>query len=314
MKTQLLGTSDLRVTRLSYGCMRIVRTWNPAEVDAQRTRDAFAMLDAAMEAGYTLIDHADIYCHGKCEEVFGQWLKQNAAMRAKLVIATKCGIRFPGDPNPDSPHRYDFDKAHILWSAEQSLKRLQIDTIDLYQLHRPDVLMNPPEIAEAFVQLREQGKVRHFGVSNFTPAQVNALRAHLPFDLIVNQVQISLGFLQCVEDGTLDQCVEKRITPLAWSPVAGGHLGTGKTISDNHPRREQLLPIVAVIDEVATKLGTTRTVVALAWLLKHPSGVIPIVGSTRPDGIKEAILADDLELSREDWYRLYVAGRGKKLP
>lgn len=314
MQTQLLGTSDLRVSRLSYGCMRMVRTWKPAEVDAARKRDAFAMLDAAIEAGYTLIDHADIYCHGMCESVFGEWMDANRGLRDRLVIATKCGIRFAGVPNADSPHRFDFSAEHIRWSCEQSLKRLRIDTIDLYQLHRPDALMNPAEIAPVFAELKQKGYVRHFGVSNFSPSQVAALQAHLPFKLEVNQVEIHLGRIACFEDGTLDQCLEKRITPLSWSPMAGGWLGEGRDVPEKHPRREKMIELVALMDKIAQQHGVTRSVIALAWLLKHPAGIIPIVGSTRPEVIRASVQADAVELDRGDWYRLYVAARGERLP
>jgi len=295
--------------------MRIAGTWDPAQITPERRAHGKAAVVAAYEAGYTLFDHADIYCRGGgCESVFGDALRDVRGMRDRIVIATKCGIRFPGDPNPDSPHRYDFSADHILRSCEASLKRLGIDAIDLYQLHRPDLLMDPGEVAEAFDELRGSGKVRYFGVSNFSPSFVNALQAFLDVPLIVNQVEIHLGRLACLSDGTLDQCMEHDLTPLAWSPLGGGFLGTGGTIPDDNPRREGLHKLVALLDEMAAKYGVSRTVVSLAWLLKHPSGIIPIVGSTNPDHIRDATKADAIDLSREDWYRLLVAARMEPLP
>ena len=225
MKTQRLGASDLISTRLGYGCMRIAGTWNPNDITTEMRDKGKAAIMAAYEAGYTLFDHADIYCRGACESIHGEVLREIPSMRKDILIATKCGIRFPGEPDPESPHRYDFSKEYIIESCDKSLARLGIETIDLYQLHRPDLLMDPAEVAEAFTILHSSGKVRWFGVSNFMPSFVSALQAHLPFPLAVNQVEIHLGRLACFYDGTLDQCLELGITPLSWSPLAGGMLG-----------------------------------------------------------------------------------------
>jgi predicted oxidoreductase len=241
--------------------------------------------------------------------VFAGALKEVPGMRDRILIATKCGIRFPGEPKADSPHRYDFSAEHILWSCEQSLKRLGTEYVDIYQLHRPDALMDPHEVAGAFAKLKRAGKVRYFGVSNFTPSQVAALQSAWP-ELVVNQVRISLAELGCFHDGTLDQCIERNITPLAWSPMGGGFLGTGGTPDAKDEKRVKL---VEVMDQIAGKNGTTRTVIALAWLLKHPSKIIPIVGSSNPERIRESVKADEVELDREDWYRLLVAARGQGL-
>ena len=314
MKTQKIGLSDLVSTRLSYGCMRVAGTWTPADITAEMREKGKKAIVTAYEAGYTLYDHADIYCRGECEAIHGEVMRDVPSMRKDIVIATKCGIRFPGEPTPASPHRYDFSAQHILWSCEQSLKRLGVETIDIYQLHRPDLLMNPPEIAEAFTKLRDQGKVKTFGVSNFLPSFVSALQSALSFPLIVNQVEIHLGRLDCFYDGTLDQCIEKHITPLSWSPLGGGWLGTGGTVKADHPQAEVRTKLLATLDEIAAKYGVSRTVMSLAWLLKHPSGIIPIVGSCNPDHIVDAVKADDVDLDREDWYRILVAARGAGLP
>jgi predicted oxidoreductase len=314
MRTQRLGKSDLVVSRMSFGNMRSVGVWNPAEVTPDHRARGVRAHVAAYEAGYTLFDTADIYSRGTSEEVLGQTLREVSGMRQQIVIATKCGIRFGGDPTPASPHRYDFSKEHILRSCDLSLARMGIETIDLYQLHRPDLLMNPPEIADAFEQLHRAGKVRYFGVSNFSPSFVACLQAHLKHHLIVNQVEIHLGRLDCFYDGTLDQCIERNMTPLAWSPLAGGWLGTGREPGLNDPNYAQKKLVLSVLDEVARELGVSRTVAALAWLMKHPSQINPIVGSANPDNIREATRADGVEMSRDQWYRILVAARGKALP
>ena len=288
--------------------MRYVGTWSPKDVTAEREQVAFDALTAAYDAGYTLFDHADIYCRGACEEVHGKFLSKNPSLRARTVIATKCGIRFPDEPSKGSPHRYDFSAEHIVWSCEQSLRRLQVDAIDVYQLHRPDYLMDPAEIAEAFAKLQAQGKVRFFGVSNFPPSKVSALQSHLPFPLVVNQVEVHLGRLAPFEDGTLDQCLEMPLTPLSWSPLGGGFLGAGAEVPEGRKA------LAAMMDAMAEERGVTRTEIALAWLTEHPSGIVPIVGSSNPAHIKHAAKALEVQLGREDWYRLLVAARGEPLP
>lgn len=314
MKTQQIGLTDLVSTRLSYGCMRIAGTWDPENITTEMREKGRAAVIAAYEAGYTLFDHADIYCRGECEAIHGEVMRQIPSMRSEILIATKCGIRFGGDPNPDSPGRYDFRKEYILESCDKSLARLGIDTIDIYQLHRPDLLMNPVEVAEAFEILHAAGKVRYFGVSNFLPSFVSALQAHCRFPIVVNQVEIHLGRLDCLVDGTLDQCIEKSITPLSWSPLAGGRLGSGAVVAENEKRKELFEKLLIQLDAIAEKHEVSRTVIALAWLLKHPSQIIPIVGSANPDNIRDAVKADEVDLDREDWYRLLITARGANMP
>jgi len=323
MKTQTLGKSSLVSSRLSYGCMRIPGTWKPQAITPEMEARGRRSVIAAYEAGYTLFDHADIYCQGESERIFGEALKEVSRMRDHVLIATKCGIVFAGQPSagvpsPNGPHRYDFSPEHITWSCEQSLRRLGVETIDLYQLHRPDLLMDPPAVAEAFAKLRQQGKVREFGVSNFAPSFLTALQKACPFPLIVNQVEIHLGKLDALYDGTLDQCLAEQITPLSWSPLGGGFLATnGKPDPagiPTQPPKDVAKKLLKEMDQVAAAYGVSRTVIAVVWLLKHPGRIIPIVGSNNPDHIREAARADDVELSREDWYRLLVAARGKSLP
>jgi predicted oxidoreductase len=314
MQTIQLGVSSLNSSRLAYGCWRVAGTWDPAEVTPESRAAGLRAIVAAYEAGYTLFDNADIYCAGEAERVLGTALKEVSGMRKRVLIATKCGIRPGGSPNADSPGRYDFSAEHIVSACEQSLKRLGIETIDLLMLHRPDYLADPQEIAGAFSQLKAAGKVRYFGVSNFRPSLVTALQVVCPMPLVVHQVEISLAKLDAFTDGTLDQCLIEQITPMAWSPLAAGLLGGGASRllpAQKAYRPETFLP---AIDAVAKARGATRTVVALAWLLKHPSKIQPIVGSIKPDRIREAAKADQVNLSREEWYRLLIAARGEPLP
>ena len=302
MNTLRLGNSSLVSSRLSYGCWRIAESGGPAAVRA------------AYEAGYTLFDGADIYGGGQAEVILGETLKQTPGMREHVLITSKCGVRRPGEPNPASPQRWDFSPEYIVQSCEASLKRLGIDTIDLYMLHRPDYLGDPHAIAGAFVQLYDAGKARFFGVSNFRPSLVSALQAACPLPLIVNQVEISLMQRATLEDGTLDQCLEKGITPMAWSPLGAGLLGDGARRLLPAQQGYQPESVVKVLDETAKPRSVSRTVIAYAWLLKHPSKIVPIVGSTNPDRIRDAIKATECELTREEWYRLLLAARGEPLP
>lgn len=313
MKSQSIGNSGLSSARLAYGCMRVAGTWEPSKITSEMRERGKKAIIAAFESGYTLFDHADIYCRGECEAIHGEVLRDVPSMRNDILIATKCGIRFPGEPNEDSPHRYDFSGSHIVESCEKSLKRLGVDTIDIYQLHRPDLLMDPSEVSDAFQKLHESGKVRFFGVSNFSPSFVNALQTHCRYPLVVNQVEIHLGRLDCFYDGTLDQCLELGMTPLAWSPIGGGAFGMGSSLAADHPRYELFTQVREMLDILASKYEVSRTVMALAWLMKHPSGILPIIGSVNPDNIRDATAADGVELDREDWYRLLVAARGEPL-
>jgi predicted oxidoreductase len=314
MKTISLGVSPLRSSRLAYGCWRVAGTWNPSEITEDNRAAGCRAIVAAYEAGYTLFDNADIYAGGEAERILGAVLKGVSGMRDKVLIATKCGIRPADTPKPGAPQRYDFSGDYIIQACEDSLKRLGIETIDLYMLHRPDYLADPAEIADAFSKLKAQGKARFFGVSNFRPSLVTALQVALPMPLIVHQIEISLAKHDAFTDGTLDQCLIEKVTPMAWSPLAAGLIGDGANRllpSQKAYRPEQFLP---VLDTVAKARGVSRTTIALSWLLKHPSQIQPVVGSTNPSRIREAASAADLELTREEWYRLLLAARGEPLP
>lgn len=307
MQTISLGTSSLTSSRLAYGCWRLASDPNDPSAGLTAVKTAY-------EAGYTLFDNADIYGKGEAEKMLGAALKEITGMRERVLVLTKCGVRHGGHPNPDSPNRWDFSAEHIIYSCEQSLKRLGVETIDIYMLHRPDFLADPQEIAKAFEQLRVAGKVRFFGVSNFRPTLVTALQAACPMRLILHQVEISLAKLDAFTDGTLDQCLVEKITPMAWSPLAAGLIGDGaKRLL---PAQQGYRPekFLTDLEAIARARSVNRTIVAFSWLLKHPSKIIPIVGSINPDRIREATKAANLELSREEWYRLLNAACGEPLP
>ena len=296
-----LGTSDLIPTRIAYGCWRLAGSEGGPRVEPE---DGKRAVRAAIEAGVNFFDHADIYGRGQCERIFGEALKEMPGVRAKLILATKCGICPPWDGRQ---HSYNSSHTYITTSVEESLRRLGVEQVELLMIHRPDYLGDPAEIAGAFDQLREQGKVRWFGVSNFKPSQVQALQSAMDVPLIVNQVEISLGALACLDDGTLDHCLSARMTPLAWSPLAKGRLaGT--------PENEHEAQLFAVLDAAAARHGVTRAAIAIAWLLQHPTRMVPIVGTVNPARIKEALAADSVTLSRDEWYALLIAARGAKLP
>lgn len=314
MKTIALGGSGLKSSALAYGCWRLAGTWNPAEVTADIEAAGRRAIFAAYEAGYTFFDNADIYTNGVCERILGQALREVSGMREQVIVATKGGIRRPGDPQPASPHRYDSSAEYLVTACEASLRRLAVETIDLYMIHREDFLGDPAEIAETFDRLHQAGKVRWFGVSNFRPTFVAALLKCCRQPLVAHQLEISLARLSPFTDGALDQCLAERMTPLAWSPLAGGLIGDGATKLLPAQKTYKLDTLLPVLDEIAAARGVSRTVIALAWLMRHPSGIMPIVGSVNPGRIREAAQAADLELSREEWYQLFVAARGEPLP
>ena len=314
MRTIGLGKSGVQTSALAYGCWRLAGTWSPAEVTPDIEAAGRRAIHAAYDAGFTFFDNADIYTNGVCERILGQALKEASGMREKVIVATKGGIRRPGEPDPGSPHRYDSSGEYILRACEDSLQRLDVETIDLYLLHREDFLCDPAEVADAFDKLHQAGKVRWFGVSNFRPAFVAALLKFCRQPIVTHQLEISLARLAPFTDGSLDQCLAERMTPLAWSPLAGGLIGDGATKllpAQQAYRLDMLLP---VLDEIAAARGVSRTVIGLAWLMKHPSRIVPIVGSANPARIRETARAADIELDREEWYRLFVAARGEPLP
>jgi predicted oxidoreductase len=313
MDTIKIGTSPLVTSRLAYGCWRIAG-WDVKAFTPEKEAEGKRAVIAAYEAGYTLFDHANIYGGGYAEIIFGKVLHEISGMRDRVVITSKCGVRRKDDPEKGLPARWDFSGEHIVEACEASLQRLKIETLDILMLHRPDYLANPEEIAQAFSQLHAAGKVRFFGVSNFRPSLVAALQAACSLPLIVHQVEISVAKLDTLTDGTLDQCLESKMTPMAWSPLAGGQLGDGAKRLLPFQTNYRIAEITAELDTIARERGVSRTAVALAWLLKHPSGIVPIIGSTDPGRIRDAVKSLEIELTRGEWYRLLAASQGVPLP
>jgi predicted oxidoreductase len=300
-----LGTSGIRVSRLGYGCMRIAGDGGRDDRDTGKRA-----VRAAIDSGYTLFDHADIYGGGACEALFGEVLRETPSLRDGLTIVTKCGIRVAGDPHPGDPKRYDFRASYITASAEGSLDRLGTDHVDLFLLHRPDYLMDPDEVAGALTALVDSGKVGHVGVSNFSPSQVELLAASLSLPLLVNQVEINIHNIGALTDGTLDQCRRLGMTPQAWCPVAGvAYPAWRNTFGADDETR-----IRAELGRQAAYYGVDDWQAVLAWLLAHPAGICPIIGSTTPARIAAAPRAFDIDYRREDWYRLLEARNGKAVP
>jgi predicted oxidoreductase len=292
---------------IALGCMGLTGTWNPAEMNAEREKRAIAAFEAALQAGITLYDHADIYGGGTCEEVFKKCLEAVPGSREKIVIATKGGIR---------PGHYNLSALYLEECIERSLRRMGIEAIDLYQLHRPDPLTHPSETATALNKALKTQKILSVGVSNYYPEQVRALQRYLDAPLVSNQVRISLYHLDAIYegwptntentisqtgDGVLDQCMALNMTPLAYSPLGGGSIACGKE------NDEKQAAIQAKLKELSAKYEKIPVQIALSWLLSHPSGIIPIVGSANPAHIQEAADAAHLRLEREDWYSLWTA-------
>ncbi len=299
MDTIQLGGSELVSSRLAYGCMRISGDGSPAD----RKRGRAAVL-AAIENGYTLFDHADIYGDGRCEEVFGEVLRERPDLRDGILIQGKCGVRF------DDVNRYDLSGKHITDSVERSLRRLATERLDVFLLHRPDYLMDIHEVAAAFDSLYSSGKVAEFGVSNFLPATLAALQSATPRRLQVNQVEINVHNVDALNNGVLDQCQAQKITPQAWCPVAGiAYEAWGNTFS-----AERAADVRAEAQRQAEYYETEDWLIALAWILRHPVTISPIVGSTTPQRIAAAVDALSIDYAREDWYRLLEARNGQPVP
>ena len=329
MKTIHYPLLEQAASRIALGCMHFGGNWRKEEqADANALARARVATETALEFGINFFDHADIYCSGKSEAVFADVMRNLRLDRTQIILQTKCGIRFGHDPDPDSPGRYDFSKEHILRSVDGSLKRLGTDYIDILLLHRPDALMEPEEVGHAFAELHAAGKVRAFGVSNQTPAQMQLLQASLALPLVANQVEINplkttlfdAGIVSHerdaasghTADGTLEYHRLHKIITQAWAPLAYGYL-SGRE-QDAEPKNPNVPATADVVQQLASKYEVPAEAIVIAWLLRHPAGIQPIIGTRDPNRIRAAVKADEITLSREDWYRIYIAGRGSPLP
>ena len=264
------------------------------------------LIEKCIEYGATTFDHADIYGHYTSEGDFGRALKLNPSLREKMQLVTKCSIKLTTPNRPSHNIKsYDTSKEHIIWSAENSLKELNTDRIDLMLIHRPSPLMNADEIAEAFNQLKKDGKVLHFGVSNFTTSQFDLLNSRI--ELATNQVELHLMRPEPFLDGTLDQCQQHSVSPMAWSPLSSGRIFT--ELED-----EQVQRIRKAAEPLLEKYNIQLDQLLIAWLLKHPSNILPILGTARHERVLAAVEALKIELTREEWFVLWEAAQGQEVP
>lgn len=305
MKTMKLGSSSLEVPVVAVGCMRI---------NSLEKAEAERFVQSALEEGANFFDHADIYGGGACEEIFADAIHMNTEVREKIILQSKCGIR---------QGMFDFSKEHILNSVDGILKRLRTEYLDVLLLHRPDALVEPEEVAEAFDQLESSGKVRHFGVSNQNPMQIQLLKKAVKQPLVANQLQLSITNTTMIQSGinvnmendaavnrdgsVLDFCRLHDITIQPWSPFQYGFFEGVFLGSDKFPELNQK------IDEIAEKYNVTNTTIAIAWLLRHPAHMQPIIGTMNINRLKDCIKAGDVTLTREEWYAIYRAA-GNILP
>ena len=260
-------------------------------------------LCACVDLGITTLDNAAICGGGQAETLLGSALALDPGLREKVQLVTKCGI----GTWDTSLYHYDTSQAHILWSVDQSLAKLKTDRIDVLLIHRADPLMDADEVADAFTELRQSGKVLFLGVSNFTPSQFELLASRLSFPLVTNEVAFSAMHLDAWVDGTLDMCQRLRISPMAWSPLGGGRLFREESEQADRLRKE--------LDEIGQSLGDASIdQVALAWILRHPARIVPILGTGKIERVRRAAQAGDLALSREQYFRIWTASTGSRLP
>ncbi len=305
MKKIDIGKSGLEASEIVLGCMRI---------DKMSVEELSSYVDIAMSEGITIFDHADIYGKGYCEEIFGKMLASRVGLRDKIQIQSKCSIR---------DGYYDFSKEYILNSVDKSLQRLKTDYLDLFILHRPDTLMEPEEVAEAFDILQSSGKVRNFGVSNFKSMQIELLKSCVKQPLIVNQMQFSIMHSGMVNSGIqantlfegsvdhdgsiLEYCRLKNITLQTWSPFQYGFFEGIFIDNDKFPQ------LNTVLERIATEKGVSKSAIVVAWILRHPAKMQTIVGTTNTERLKDICTASNVELSRAQWYEIYRAA-GNRLP
>lgn len=305
MKRIRLGGTGPEVSEVGLGCMRLAAHDVPA---------AAALISAAIDLGINFFDHADIYGGGRSEELFAEAIGKLQVTRDKVVLQSKCGIR---------RGYYDFSKEHIIESVEGSLMRLKTDYLDVLLLHRPDALMEPEEVAEAFESLKREGKIRYFGVSNHNPMQIELLSRYLGRELIVNQVQLSIVHCPMIDEGLnvnmdnnlspmrtgglIEYCRLNDITIQAWSPFQYGFFEGTFLGSEKYPELNR------VIDAIASEKGVTNSAITIAWILRHPAKIQPIVGTTNANRLADIAKASTVSLTRQEWYKIYLA-TGKKLP
>ena len=294
-------SNDLKISRIIHGHWRLT-DWN------LNNQELLKLTQQSIELGITTFDHADIYGNYSCEKLFGDALALKPSLRKDIQLITKCGIKLISDKFPSRELKYyDYSFDYIISSVENSLKNFQTDYIDVLLLHRPSPFFNPEEVAKAFSFLKESGKVLHFGVSNFTPQQFEALAAYTDEKLVTNQVEVSPLCLEHFNNGNMDYFLQKKIKPMAWSPLAGGQLLNPST------KKEQR--IFNTLTQIANELNiNTIDTLIYSWLLKHPATISPIVGTQKIERLKNAVDALTVDMSLEQWFKIYTASTGVELP
>ncbi len=325
MRIMPLEQRGIACSRLVLGCMSLGGGWNRDPITNEDLLKAEKAVDAALSIGISMFDHADIYRMGKAEAAFGHILKGRPGLREQIVIQSKCGIRF-GDESV--PGRFDFSREHILGAVDGILGRLGVDYLDVLLLHRPDPLMEPEEVAEAFGKLKASGKVRYFGVSNMSAAQIRFLRQASPDQLAVNQLEMSLARLDWLDqgihvnqaagtavnfsEGLMEYCQMEKIQLQAWGPLAQGRF-SGRPV-ETEP--ENIRKTADLVKHMSAAKETTPEAIVLGWLMKHPAMIQPVIGTANAERIvacKDAERQSQL-MTREEWYSLYVSARGKNMP
>jgi predicted oxidoreductase len=294
-------SDNLEISRFVHGMWKLAE-WNLSQ------KELLKFIENVIELGINTFDHADFYGNYSCEQLFGNAISLNKSIRNKIKIVTKCGVKLMSDKFPERKIKYyDYTSNHIIQSVENSLKNLQVDHIDLLLLHRPAPFFNPEEVATAFSQLKKSGKVSNFGVSNFKIIQFEMLSKYMDEKLVTNQVEISPYCLEHFENGNMDYFLKENISPMAWSPLASGKILT--------PKDEKGEKIYQVITEIAEELNVNNVdQIVFNWLIKHPATIVPVLGTGKIEHVKSALKAVDFELNLEQWYQIYIAGLGKKLP
>jgi predicted oxidoreductase len=309
---------------------KAMRAFRAEPVSSAALDKAARLIHTAHTQGITLFDHADIYGLGHCEAVFGEVLKKSPGLRNQMVIQSKCGVRSQDDPHDGDPLRFDFSRQHIVSSVEGSLTRLGTDRLDILLLHIPDALVEPDEVAQAFDELHAGGKVRYFGVCNHTAAQIERLKKSLRQPLVINQLHVALEYPHLIADGmesnreasgritegytgvagTLDYCLLNDIQVQAFSPLRASDHHPPKLLNPVANATPEVRHAAQVLAGIAKSKDSTPSAVALAWLLRHPGRILPIIGATNLEHIKENCAADGTSLSREEWYSLFTAAAG----
>jgi len=311
------------VSALSYGCMGMGGGWDKTPLTNDNIAQAHQVVETALESGINLFDHADIYTLGKAEKAFGKVLTDRPELRGKIYIQSKCAIRFAEN---GAPKRYDLSGQWVSASVDNILARLNTEYLDILMLHRPDPLMELDEIAETLMKIKSSGKVRHFGVANMHQHQMAYLQSALDAPLVVNQIEISLAKLDWLEEGimagnsagsdinftggTLEYCAQHNVQVQAWGSLAQGLFSGRDATAESHA----VQATCGLVYQLAAKYQVSAEAIVLAWLMRHPMRVQPVIGTTNLDRIKACAQAPQIRLTREEWYQLYERSRGHELP